>query len=106
MIFKNKNNKQVANITNEKLIEKFMNDSNWEVGSESDLPKPFNQTDQYKLIMKKNEIKAELSKLSEDIIQYSAGEQVPDIEKRKAEFIELHNELRILEGKEPREIKK
>lgn len=53
-----------------------------------------------------NELKTELSKLSEDIIQYSAGEQVPDIEKRKTEFIELHNELRILEGKKPREIKK
>lgn len=55
---------------------------------------------------RKSELKAELSKLSEDIIQAQAGEVVPNIEERKARFITLHNELRELEGKEPREIKK
>lgn len=55
---------------------------------------------------KKYELKTELSKLSEDIIQSQAGEIVPNIEERKAQFISLHNELRVLEGKEPREIKK
>lgn len=49
-----------------------------------------------------NELKAELSKLSEDIIQSQVGEIVPNIEERKTRFIALHNELRSLEGKEPR----
>lgn len=51
---------------------------------------------------RKSEIKAELSKLSEDIIQSQVGEIVPNIEERKTRFISLHNELRVLEGKEPR----
>lgn len=55
---------------------------------------------------RKSEIKAELSKLSEDIIQSQVGEIVPNIEERKTRFIALHNELRVLEGKETREIKK
>lgn len=55
---------------------------------------------------RKYELKVELSKLSEDIIQSQLGEIVPNIEERKARFISLHNELRVLEGKEPREIKK
>lgn len=49
-----------------------------------------------------NELKTELSKLSEDIIQSQVGEIVPNIEERKTRFIALHNELRVLEGKEPR----
>lgn len=52
-----------------------------------------------------SELKYRLTKITEDIIQYSAGEQVQDIEKRKAEFVELHNELRILEGKAPRTLR-
>ncbi len=55
---------------------------------------------------RKSKIRVELSKLSEDIIQSQAGEIVPNIEERKTRFIALHNELRVLEGKEPREIKK
>lgn len=46
-----------------------------------------------------------LAKLTEDIIQYVAGEDVPNIEERKAEFIRIHNEVRIYEGKEIRNIK-
>lgn len=34
----------------------------------------------------------------------SAGEVVPNIEQRKQQFIEYHNELRVLEGKEPRNV--
>lgn len=51
------------------------------------------------------EIKGRLESLSEDIVQDIAGEVVPNIEERKAEFIELHSELRVLLGKEPRELK-
>lgn len=46
--------------------------------------------------------KEKLSKLTEDMIQYIAGEDVPNIEERKAEFIRVHNEVRAYEGKEQR----
>ena len=48
--------------------------------------------------------KAELVKLPEDMVQYVAGEDVPDIEDRKSEFIRIHNEVRAYEGKEARNI--
>lgn len=51
------------------------------------------------------EIKQRLNELDEDIVQDMADEIVPEIDLRKAEFIALHNELRILLGKEPREVK-
>lgn len=51
------------------------------------------------------EIQTRLDQLSQDIVQDIAGEFVPDIEERKAEFVELHNKLRGLLGKEEREIK-
>ena len=47
-------------------------------------------------------IQARLSKLSQDFIQAMAGAYFEDLEARKAEFQSLHNELRQLEGKEPR----
>ena len=43
-----------------------------------------------------------LAKLTEDIVQYMAGEDVPNIEERKAEFIRIHNEVRAYEGKNAR----
>lgn len=49
--------------------------------------------------------KEKLSKISEDIIQYIAGEDVPNIEERKEEFIRIHNEVRVYEGKKVRNIK-
>lgn len=51
------------------------------------------------------EIKDELNRLSEDIIQDLVGERVPDIETRKSRFFQLHNELRTILGKEPRYLK-
>ena len=48
------------------------------------------------------EIKIRLIALSEDIAQEQAGEVVPNIEARKAEFVTLHNELRELLGLEAR----
>ena len=50
-----------------------------------------------------DENRMKLKKLSEDIVQYIAGENVPNIDERKAEFIRIHNEVREYEGKEPRE---
>jgi hypothetical protein len=48
------------------------------------------------------EIKDRLSQLSEDFAQAYAGAQIPDIELRKREFADLHNELRVMLGKNPR----
>ena len=53
-------------------------------------------------MMRIGEIKRRLRALSEDLVQVLAGEEIPDIEERRAEFVALHNELRVLEGKEPR----
>ena len=48
------------------------------------------------------EIKPRLEQLSQDLIQAHAGAVFEDLEERKLEFQTLHNELRILLGKEPR----
>ena len=50
------------------------------------------------------ELKQRLSQLSEDIIQSTAGEIINDIDSRKAEFVKLHNELRVLLGKDERKV--
>lgn len=51
------------------------------------------------------EIQTRLNELSEDFIQATVGAKLPDINERIAEFRRLHNELRTLLGKEPREYK-
>ncbi len=51
------------------------------------------------------EIKNKLTELNYDFMQYFSGEEINDIEKRKQEFIELHNELRELLGKEKRNLR-
>lgn len=62
-------------------------------------------TEEDKKNIRINEIKEMLSELDYDIIQYTAGEEIEDIENRKAMFVELHNELRTLLGKEKRKIR-
>lgn len=52
---------------------------------------------------RKSEIRYRLQQLSQDLIQAQAGAVFDDLESRKLEFQTLHNELRVLEGKEPRE---
>jgi hypothetical protein len=49
-----------------------------------------------------DEIKARLAELSNDFVQVWAGAIISDIEDRKRQFIELHNELRGILGKVPR----
>lgn len=49
-----------------------------------------------------SEIKTRLEQLSQDIIQSLAGAEFEDMAERQKEFQTLHNELRILLGKEPR----
>ena len=51
------------------------------------------------------EIQQRLVELDQDIVQDLAGEVVPNIEERKAEFVTLHNELRTLLGKKQRKLK-
>lgn len=48
------------------------------------------------------QIKKQLEKYTEDFIQESIGAVIPNIETKKIEFINLHNRLRTLEGKEAR----
>lgn len=55
--------------------------------------------------MRIREIQQRLIELDQDIVQDIVGEAVPNIEKCKSEFVTLHNELRALLGKEPRELK-
>ena len=50
------------------------------------------------------ELQQSLNELSYDIIQSTAGEIIDDIEARKAEFVKLHNELRVLLGKDERKV--
>lgn len=51
---------------------------------------------------RKSEITTRLNELSQDFIQATAGAQFTDLTERISEFRTLHNELRALEGKEPR----
>ena len=51
------------------------------------------------------ELKAELAKIKEDIEQETFGLVRDDFADKKARAAEIVNELRVLEGKEPREIK-
>lgn len=52
---------------------------------------------------RKCEITARLNQLSQDFVQAMAGAYFEDFAQRQLEFQALHNELRVLEGKEPRE---
>ena len=45
-----------------------------------------------------------LTELTKDFAQVQAGLIITDIEERKAEFRTLLNEVRVLQGKQPREI--
>ncbi len=64
-----------------------------------------NENQQQKLFCEVTEIKQKLEKLSEDIIQNIVGEDVPSLETKKKDFFDLHNRLRILEGKTPRQLR-
>lgn len=45
-----------------------------------------------------------LAELTKDFAQVEAGLIIDDLEERKAEFRTLLNEVRVLQGKQPREI--
>ena len=50
------------------------------------------------------EKKARLEELTKDLAQVQAGLVIDNIEEKKAEFRTLLNEIRVLQGKEPRDI--
>lgn len=54
---------------------------------------------------RKSFLKAQLQLLSEDLTQDAAGQLIPNLADKKQQFIEYHNELRTLEGKQPRGLK-
>ena len=43
-----------------------------------------------------------MDELSKDFIQAYLGASIPNIDIKKQEFVRLHNEVRTLQGKEPR----
>lgn len=45
-----------------------------------------------------------LTELTKDFVQIEAGLIIDDLEERKVEFRTLLNEVRVLQGKQPREI--
>lgn len=47
-------------------------------------------------------IRGRLNELSQDFIQSSLGAVFEDLDERKSEFVSLHNELRVLLGKDER----
>ena len=59
------------------------------------------QKELYKLELA--ELQPELDKLTEDLIQAQAGAIIPNLEERKARFQVIHNRIREIQGKEPRE---
>lgn len=48
--------------------------------------------------------KNRLNELTKDFAQVQAGLVIPNIEEKKAEFRDLLNKVRVIEGKEPRDI--
>lgn len=66
-------------------------------------PKPNQETLTNELIFKKTQ---RLEELTKDFAQVQAGFIIEDIEERKLEFQTLLNEVRVLQGKEQRQIQK
>lgn len=58
----------------------------------------------YDLLIKIEKKKQRLAELTKDFAQVQAGLVIDNIEERKAEFRTLLNEVRKLQGKEPRDI--
>ena len=63
------------------------------------------QINEWKTQSRIKNITVRLNSLSQDLIQAQAGAVFDDIEERKQEFQTLHNELRALMGKTPRNYK-
>ncbi len=57
-----------------------------------------------KVAMEIEQKKRRLTELTKDFAQVQAGLIIPNLDDKKEEFRNLLNEIRVLEGKEPREI--
>lgn len=68
---------------------------------EDDRQMDISEYDKQKSIMEKQKRLAELTK---DFAQVEAGLIIDDLDERKQEFRTLLNEVRVLQGKQPREI--
>lgn len=81
--------------------EIIWNSSNWEYQEipKPKKPEPYTPSQQE---LRKFQIQARLSELSQDFVQAQLGAEFSDLEERKTEFKTLHNELRMLLGKNPR----
>lgn len=62
---------------------------------------PYSEDELKNIEIKK--LKDELSNLTQDFTQVQVGAVIDDIDARILRFRELHNRLRVLEGKEPRQ---
>ena len=70
--------------------------------TEEEHEKQINNT--YENILLINKKQQRLAELTKDFAQVQAGLIIDDLEERKAEFRTLLNEVRALQGKEPRQI--
>lgn len=66
-------------------------------------PEPYVPTEEDLKWNRMCEIQARINELSQDFVQASIGAIIVDSEERKVEFKTLHNELRTLLEKEPRQ---
>lgn len=66
-------------------------------------PEPYVPTEEDLKRNRMGEIQARLNELSQDFVQASIGAIIVNLEDRKTEFKTLHNELRTLLEKEPRQ---
>lgn len=73
-----------------------------QIGITKQFDKNENVVDYFNKDLRVKEIKSRLEELTKDFIQEMLGAIIPNIEEKRLEFIELHNELRELQGKEPR----
>lgn len=70
--------------------------------TEEEYEKHINNT--YENILLINKKQQRLAELTKDFAQVQAGLIIDDLEERKTEFRTLLNEVRVLQGKEPRQI--
>lgn len=70
--------------------------------TEEEYEKHINNT--YENILLINKKQQRLAELTKDFAQVEAGLIIDDLDERKAEFRTLLNEVRVLQGKQPREI--
>lgn len=100
-----KKNDMVAEINNDLEIIKDLTDNGFVEMDSNEIDSYLLQKQQQEdkaILHRISEIKTRLEQLSQDIVQSLVGAEFEDLADRQAEFQTLHNELRVLLGKEPR----